>query len=190
MYARIKGHKRLALNLVAADDFGAGTFQKIYEGLAFVGGILSTEVRLHYQGEVAVATGPEPNGTDGLAKIAQVFFFDLFENLRDDFGCVHPLCGSIQQQAFVTIYEFVVNFPVGIFGFGLCGEPGLDFSRDSHVVGPGTELLLDVFETCRLADNRLWCGLRSFLLWTFSHVTLFCKSIHFLPIQMAEGPGL
>ena len=73
----------------------------------------------------------------------------------------------------MAIYELVANFPVGIFGLGLCGKPGLYLTWDAHAFDPGAELLLDVLEACGSTDNRLFDLGRFLLALSISAFNIF-----------------
>ena len=90
---RVEQLVRLALDLMAADDFGAVALEEFCESLEFVYGFFAVAVRLYQERETSVTGRSEPNLADSLAQNAEVFLLQLFLDAGDDFRGRHVLGG-------------------------------------------------------------------------------------------------
>ena len=91
----VKQFVGLALDKVAADNFGATAFHEFRERLVAVRGILAAAVRLHHERKATVAGGAQPYLPCRLAEYAQVVFADLFGDALYNVGRFHALRRSL-----------------------------------------------------------------------------------------------
>lgn len=125
-----------ALNLVAADDFGATAFDEIDKRLVAVRGEFPFDIHLDEKRKASVACGSEPNLAQCFLEYVEMVFVKLFHDTVHKLDRLHVAGRSVDGQELLFPAVFVDNSPVGMLGDGVGGKPGLQLSWNAVVFHP------------------------------------------------------